>query len=177
MGDCKDKCSKENIIYKATCNRCHEEQDNNGIKNPILPTYIGESSRTVTIRSQQHYKDCKKMLRMTPDEVNNYRSIRQQQHNTFKQHYGTMSSWMYDHYTDKHNQEGIPLDPETDYSFHVVRTHRDAMSRQIEEAIRIKQAVECGTMTDRNNLDSTIVTLNRKGEYFAPVVRWNKDQR
>ena len=190
MTDCKDKCSKENIIYKATCNRCTEEQENKGIKNPIIPTYIGESSRTLKIRSKQHYKDCERMKKLTPTELNNLNNQhttttstqqQQQQHNNIsskqqQQQHNNISSWMYDHYNKNHSQEEEPLDPKSDYSFQVIRNHRDAMSRQIEEAVRINQALDYGTMTNRENQELAIISLNRRGEHYPPRVRFNKDR-
>ena len=50
-----------------------------GIENEVLPTYIGETSRTIYVRSKQHVNDCDKLLRLSYED-------RQQIRNTTTQH-------------------------------------------------------------------------------------------
>ena len=85
---------------------------------------------------------------------------------------GESSSWMADHYWDYHRNESLP-DPDKDYSFQVIGTHRDPLSRQLEEAIRINKALDTGILIDRRNEESKVKSLNRRGETFAAYKRWN----
>ena len=56
---CKGRCMTEGIIYRATCQKCEEQQLHLGVKeNEVIQhQYIGETSRTLDIRSNQHKKD------------------------------------------------------------------------------------------------------------------------
>ena len=47
----------------------------------------------------------------------------------------------------------------------------DPMTRQIEEACRIAQALDRKTLTNNSGKMTPIISLNRKGECFAPRVR------
>ena len=64
---------------------------------------------------------------------------------------------------------------ETDYDFQVISTHKDPLTRQTAEAIRIQKALQQGTHVQRNGKPVKIISLNRKGEYFAPMERWNNE--
>ena len=55
--DCREKCYKENITYQAVCERCRIQPEEERERNPRLPTYIGETSRTLFTRYQQHVAD------------------------------------------------------------------------------------------------------------------------
>ena len=59
---CKRRCSRENIIYKATCSKCERQQIEAGIpeKEIIHSMYIGETSRTLYVRHKQHRDDYRK---------------------------------------------------------------------------------------------------------------------
>ena len=63
--NCLGKCSCENIIYRATCIKCVEEQVDNGVQEDqvIKHQYIGETSRTVRTRRIQHLNDYKKCIK------------------------------------------------------------------------------------------------------------------
>ena len=56
---CKGRCMTEGIIYRATCQKCEEQQLQLGVKeNEVIQhQYMGETSRTLDIRSNQHKKD------------------------------------------------------------------------------------------------------------------------
>ena len=58
-GSCQGKCSQENILYKATCNLCLENQLQEGTEPEriINRVYIGETSGTLRVRSAQHHND------------------------------------------------------------------------------------------------------------------------
>ena len=74
---------------------------------------------------------------------------------------------MVDHHRSKHQHEGLP-DPEADYRFEVLAKHKEPMTRQIEEACRINQALEMKSITKTIGEKIPIQSLNRKGEGFAP---------
>ena len=77
---------------------------------------------------------------------------------------------MVDHHRSKHQQEDLP-NPQSDYRFEVLSKHKEPMTRQIEEACRINQALEKNSLTKTSGEIIPIVTLNRKGEGFAPRSR------
>ena len=50
------------------------------------------------------------------------------------------------------------------------------MERQIKEAIRIKSALGGNVkQSDINKVKTNVICLNKKGEYFAPIERYDKD--
>ena len=78
------------------------------------------------------------------------------------------SSFIWDHKTDRH-MDGY--NPETDMRFEVVENFRDPLTRQIREAVRIKQSVNHNSYTDTKGKSFPIHNLNRKSEFFAPQER------
>ena len=82
-------------------------------------------------------------------------------------------NWMWDHF---HGIHGGPMDLENDYAFQVLSSHRDPLTRQTTEAIRIQKALQQGIHISRNGEPVQIISLNRKGEHFAPMERWNYDK-
>ena len=76
-----------------------------------------------------------------------------------------------DHSLQKHGSPGGFL---TDYSFKPVSTHRDPLTRQIEESVRIAWAVERGVYYNSQGKEINVKCLNRKGEAFAPIQRWQE---
>ena len=77
---------------------------------------------------------------------------------------------MVDHHRKEHCQEPPP-DPEKDFRFEVLAKHKDPMSRQVEEACRIAQAMEQKTLTTNSGKLTSVISLNRQGESFAPRSR------
>ena len=77
---------------------------------------------------------------------------------------------MVDHHRVQHQYEALP-DPEADYRFEVLAKHKEPMTRQIEEACRINQAIERNSLTKTSGEKIIIKSLNRKGEAFAPRSR------
>ena len=76
---------------------------------------------------------------------------------------------------DHSQSHGGIEDIETDYNFEVISNYRDPFTRQVSEAIRIQRAIENGIHTKKNNKEVQVFSLNRKGEYFSPIERWEKD--
>ena len=83
---------------------------------------------------------------------------------------------MWEHVRDKHEGNLNLQNHLLDFKFTVISSHKDAMERQIKEAIRIKSAIG-GTVkkSDSSKEKSKVICLNRKGEYFAPIERYEKD--
>ena len=143
------------MLYKATCVKCEEKAG-----TEVLPTYIGETFRTAHIRANQQKNDCRKVIRQDLEQLILEPLVRMQD----------CSSWIVDHHRSKHHQEKPP-DPETDYRFELLSKHKDPMSRQVEEACRISQTLERQTITTTSWERIPILSLNRKGESFAPRSR------
>ena len=79
---------------------------------------------------------------------------------------------MWDHSTGTHGGPSSNL--EEDYHFTLINTFRDPMTRQISEAVRINRALEAKLHTTARHKDVPIKSLNRKGECFAPMERWEE---
>ena len=79
---------------------------------------------------------------------------------------------MWDHKTEYHSDKDI--DPIDDYRFEVVECYRDPLSRQITEAIRIKQGLGESKFYDKNGKIHEIKDMNRKFEAFAPRERFER---
>ena len=114
---------KENVVYRATCNKFTVTQLEQGLapENIIERQYTGETARTIRIRAKQHKDDYDKCMR-------------QKDRQTIEE--GT--SFMFDHHMEVHSHE--EHNPDTDYTFHLVETFRDPMTRQLNEAARIQLA-------------------------------------
>ena len=54
---CLESCSKEGVVYKIWCQRCHTDQLDRGVAEPKDSVYIGETSRTVFTRFHQPFRD------------------------------------------------------------------------------------------------------------------------
>ena len=157
-GKCKGMCSLENILYKATCNICQQNQIDEGttIDKIIHRTYIGETSRTLRIRANQHHNDLKRCSK--------------------NQNLDEGTSWMWDHIKSSHCSHTNP-NPQEDFSFNVISTHKDPMTRQIMEAVRIQMALCNGTHIDQKGSELSIISLNRKNEFFTQRKRFDHDLR
>ena len=140
-------------MYSGTCQICEEEKPTPESNSSV---YIGETSRTIYVRVGQHMKDYRSVNRATNLEEES-------------------SSWMDDHYKACHpDVEGT--NPDNDFKFQILSNHRDPLSRQLEEAIRINNALETGLAIDRSKKKVCINSLNRRGEAFAPYQRWDPDK-
>ena len=151
---CRGRCSTESVVYKATCVLCEEEQEALGVPESqrIQYQYVGETSRTVRIRSGQHkadYLKCSREGRQASVEED------------------TWSSFMWDHRLAKHHNN-TTMDPDRDFKFDILSSFKDPMTRQITEAVFINQALETNTQTDKKGVEIPVHSLNRKFECFAP---------
>ena len=104
--------------------------------------------------------DCLKVIRQDPQQLINEPVFRKPD----------CSSWMVDHHRQEHCQEPPPV-PEKDFRFEVLAKHKDSMSRQVEEACRIAQALDQKTLTTNSGKLTPIISLNRKEETFVPRSR------
>ena len=154
---CNDQCWKEGVVYAANCERCYQKQIEEDIV-PINKLYIGETSRTLFSRANQHLNDYRKAHKQNLVPIDADQDDQ-------------MSSWMYDHSLT----HGGPDNFDTDYNFVVMSSHRDPFSRQVTESVRIQRALQYGIHTDKSSKEVQVVSMNRKGEYFSPIERWNHD--
>ena len=155
---CLGKCSIEGIVYRATCSLCEDKQLEEGAKphQVIHHQYIGETSRTLRVRSGQHFRDY-------------HKSAREDRQVNSDQDQEEASSFMWDHMKAKH-----PGEKTTDndhFKFEVVTGFRDPLTRQITEAIRIGQARDDRIFYNNKGESKIIMTLNRKSEVFLPRER------
>ena len=81
---------------------------------------------------------------------------------------------MWDHAKEK--QGGPSSKLEEDYQFTVLSSHRDLMTRQISEVVRINKALVARIHATARYKEVPINSLNRKGECFAPMERWEEQQ-
>ena len=80
---------------------------------------------------------------------------------------------MWDHIQLAHSEQ-TSLDPANVFKFSLVSGHRDPLERQIMEAIRIEKSFT-GVMTNSKGQQFPVVSLNRRGEHFAPRERdWSQ---
>ena len=92
--------------------------------------------------------------------------------------YDPKGSWMWDHMFTSHGAPSLDdLDPKRDFRFEAIGGHRDPMTRQVEEAVRIVQARENGSFTNRSDRDLRVKSMNRKDEHFAPRQRFSYNKR
>ena len=125
--------------------------------------YEGKTSRTLLTRSLQHFNDYKKAARNSTTRDNSRDEL---------------SSWMWEHVRDKHEGNLNLQNPQLDFKFSVISNHKDSMERQIKEAIRIKSALGGKVKkSDFSKIETSVKCLNRKGEYFAPIERFDKDNQ
>ena len=84
------------------------------------------------------------------------------------------SSWMWDHRMEAHPMD-LSMDPVRDFNFTILSRHRDPMTRQLEEAVRVTRALNGNKHTDKKNIEIDVHCLNRRGETFEPNRRWDPD--
>ena len=147
---CREQCHGEGVVYAAECNRCNQPGDRKYV-------YIGESSRTIYVRTSQHRRDYRRAERQGLEAGNE------------------CSSWMWDHKLEAHSND-LNIDPVKDFTFSILNRHRDPMTRQLEEAVRVTRALDNNKHTDKKNLEIDVISLNRRGETFEPNRRWDPDQ-
>ena len=118
---CLSEYYKEGVIYLGTCTICEEA----GTKS----VYIGESSRTLYTRVEQHHRDFTR-ARNKPETVGADEDTE-------------ISSWIIDHMRDKHWMEEVD-NPEDIVRFSILSSHKDPFTRQTVEAVRINEALDRG---------------------------------
>ena len=146
--ECMNRCRIENILYTAHCTKCHELQEEQGTLPEMIvdALYVGETSRTIGVRSNQHlddYRRCQRQTNSDPDIES--------------------SSFMWDHHINEHGQDQI--DPENDYIWSLLDRMKDPMTRLIKEAVRIEEALSKGIHHTHLG-QRKIKSLNRKEEHF-----------
>ena len=146
---CRDVCFMESVVYMGECNLCERSKS----------VYIGEMSRTLYTRANQHLRDFEKCksregVDMREDE---------------------MSCWISDHIREKHSSE-YELNSKDIITFSVLSNHRDPFTRQTVEAVRIQQALDKSELRVAKKTVK-ISSLNRKGEYFAAKELWDVRRR
>ena len=113
--------------------------------------YHGETSRTLHTRAGQH----------RDDYLSNFTSKRT-----------SKSSWMWDHLVEEHG--GVPgPDHHEDFTFRLLGSFRDCLSRQVDEAVRLEMVQLLGrVLGDRGEGvgGRTVKVLNGRGEYFQPKI-------
>ena len=149
----------EGILYRATCCKCEDHQLNLEVeqKEVVQHQYIGETSRTLDIRSNQHKND---FLMASSSNITSTKDKK-------------VSSFMWDHTLEKHPYGNLD---HTDFKFTVVSSHRDPLSRQVHEAVRIKQATDRLSFTKPDDSNILVKSINRRLEHFAPRERLFRGQ-
>ena len=111
--------------------------------------YYGETSRSLMTRAAVHFLD--------------YQSHQPGSRRK------PVTSWMWDHAVSNHAGVISP-DLADDYQFTVQGSFRDCLSRQLDEAVRIRMAENHRRVVrDRGEgVGGTFVMLNRKDEHYQP---------
>ena len=143
-GRCNNMCRTENILYMASCTRCLQTKS----------IYLGETSRTLGVRSSQHREDyLKASLNTNPLQEN--------------------SSFMWDHMKSEHKE--VPnIDIQEDFHFTILQRYSDPLTRQLSEAIRIEEAIYNKQHHDTKGNKIKIHCINRKEEHFKARKRFNE---
>ena len=144
--ECQNRCRVENILYTAHCTKCHDRQEDQGIMPELMveALYIGETSRTLGVRSGQHLEDYRRCQRQTDRDLEG-------------------SSFMWDHHLIEHPEDQI--DPDMDFQWRLLDRMKDPMTRQIRESVRIEDALSRGIHHTHQGM-RRIKSLNRKEEHF-----------
>ena len=117
-GGCGDRCYREHIGYSGHCNLCRRSQLEKGttLERVEDKVYHGETSRTLHTRAGQH----------RDDYLSNLASKRT-----------SKSSRMWDHLVEEHG--GVPgPDHHEDFTFRLLGSFRDSLSRQVNKAVRLE---------------------------------------
>ena len=115
--------------------------------------YIGETSRSLYTRCNQHLQDFKRATDTVTGE--------------------NVSSFYKDHLQECHPDQVQDLDIAQSIRWDVLDSHRDPLSRQTMEAVYIQQAITSGKIQGLRGVQ--VRSLNRKGEYFSARERWIRE--
>ena len=141
--ECNESCYKQGILYTAECTLCS--------KDSCQTLYIGESSRSLYTRSNQHLGDFRRAVQGKEGA----------------------SSFYKDHISDCHPEQSLEVEVAKNIDWKVLDTRRDPLSRQTMEAVLIQQAINCGKLEGLAGVH--ITSMNRKGEYFSARERWARN--
>ena len=136
-------CSVKNVVYQATCLRCEEVSTE--VSTEKLKDERGEADETGMNKGQKGQSS------VYVGETSRHFGTRAMEH------WNSLwslkkDSFMLAHWMDKHGTEMIP----PDFKFKIHSSHKDPLSRQLREAIFIRQ----------------VGNLNRRDEYaFNEVIR------
>ena len=108
--------------------------------------FVGETSRTLGVRSKQQLEDYKRCQRQINNDLDN-----------------ESSSFMWDHHINEHGNDQI--DSDNDYSWNMLDRMKDPMTRQIKEAVRIEDALSKGIHQTHLG-QRRIRSLNWKEKHF-----------
>ena len=145
--ECQNKCRIESILYTAHCTKCHEHQEDQGTLPELVidALYVGETSRTLGVRSNQHLEDYRKCQRQSDRQLSSDQEG---------------SSFMWDHHISEHPNDQI--DPDNDFEWRLLDRMKDPMTRQIRESVRIEDALS--TTYVNTQMTRLILTMTLPGD-------------
>ena len=131
--------------------------------------YLGESSRSVVTRAREHHYDYQLAMRKVAREGSLPRVKVSRPGGEEEEE---VSSWMADHSVTCHPGEVSP-ELKDDYHFMVIGSWSKPLQRQVEEAVRIRNAMTRGFLwlgqgRRRRKMLVNKKILNRKLENFSP---------
>ena len=118
---CKERCYWESVGYMGRCLRCTAKQPEEGVEEEKIfwTVYHGESSRSVTSRSREHFSNyITAMRKPAPARVGNLGEEEVEG-----------SSWMADH-ARSHHDGVISADAKDDYDFVLLDQFRKPLLRE-----------------------------------------------
>ena len=165
------QCYREGVVYLARCRRCHLQQMEEGKQEQevVEEVYLGESSRSVVTRAREHHANYQVAMKKVAREGS---LPRVRVSRPGGQEEEEVSSWMADHTVTCHQGEVSP-ELMDDYDFMVIGSWIKPLQRQVEEAVRIRNAMTKGFLwlgkgKRRRKLLVNKRILNRKLENFSP---------
>ena len=158
------KCYKANVGYLYTCIRCEATRkqqldDGTPATDTVTYKYVGETSRTVFTRHLQHLSKYRtsynnpQMRRIPEDEEE-----------------APGGTFMWSHTRDHHDGDIGPENGSTDYKVEVERVFRDTMTRQIDEAVRMRSRGWGEQAQRRNAGTAKCVLMNGKEAFYKPKI-------
>ena len=72
---------------------------------------------------------------------------------------------MWDHVREVHG-ENHSVNVRNDFNFALVERHKDPMSRQLNESVRIRESIHKNIHYNYKNEKISVKSMNRKNEYF-----------
>ena len=119
-GDKLEDCKKRNILYESSCSGCRVPKTDGGSRKLEKGAiYVGESARSIYERAGEHQRDAMKE---------------------------SDDSHMVKHWSSCHAQDSVEERPK--FKIKVIATFKDALTRQVAEAVRIQMRGE-GVLNSR----------------------------